>query len=252
VHFAAQAVMSGTADVVVAHGVQQMSQIPISSAMTTGREFGFEDPFSGSEGWQKRYGDVEVSQFASAERIAERWDCSREDMERFALSSHERAIRATDEGRFAGEIVPLAGLTEDETPRRGTSLEKMAGLPTLQEGGRLTAAVSSQIADASAALLLVSGRALEQHGLTPRARIHHLSVTGDDPVWMLTAPIPATRRALERAGQRSTTSTWSRSTRRSPRSCSPGCRRPARIRRRSTRTAARSRSATRSARPASG
>jgi acetyl-CoA C-acetyltransferase len=200
VHFAAQAVMSGTADVVVAHGVQQMSQIPISSAMTTGREFGFEDPFSGSEGWQKRYGDVEVSQFASAERIAERWDCSREDMERFALSSHERAIRATDEGRFAGEIVPLAGLTQDETPRRGTSLEKMAGLPTLQEGGRLTAAVSSQIADASAALLLVSERALEQHRLTPRARIHHLSVTADDPVWMLTAPIPATRRALERAG----------------------------------------------------
>jgi acetyl-CoA C-acetyltransferase len=200
VHFAAQAVMSGTADVVVAHGVQQMSQIPISSAMTTGREFGFEDPFSGSEGWQKRYGDVEVSQFASAERIAERWDCSREDMERFALSSHERAIRATDEGRFAGEIVQLAGLTEDETPRRGTSLEKMAGLPTLQEGGRLTAAVSSQIADASAAMLLVSERALEQHGLTPRARVHHLSVTADDPVWMLTAPIPATRRALEREG----------------------------------------------------
>jgi acetyl-CoA C-acetyltransferase len=200
VHFAAQAVMSGTADVVVAHGVQQMSQIPISSAMTTGREFGFEDPFSGSEGWQKRYGDVEVSQFAAAERIAERWDCSREDMERFALCSHERAIRATDEGRFADEIVPLDGLSEDETPRRGTSLEKMAGLPTLQEGGRLTAAVSSQIADASAAMLLVSEQALEQHGLTPRARIHHLSVTADDPVWMLTAPIPATRRALEREG----------------------------------------------------
>jgi acetyl-CoA C-acetyltransferase len=200
VHFAAQAVMSGTSDLVVAGGVQNMSQIPISAAMLAGQEYGFDDPFSGSEGWQKRYGDVEVSQFASAERIAEYWDCSREDMERFALASHERAVRAIDEGRFAGEIVPLAGLEQDETPRRGTTLEKMAGLPTLQEGGRLTAAVSSQICDASAALLLASERAVEEHGLTPRARIHHLSVRGEDPIWMLTAPIPATRHALERAG----------------------------------------------------
>jgi acetyl-CoA C-acetyltransferase len=200
VHFAAQAVMSGTSDLVVAGGVQNMSQIPISAAMLAGQEYGFGDPFSGSEGWQKRYGDVEVSQFASAERIAEHWDCSREDMERFALASHERAVRAIDEGRFAGEIVSLAGLEQDETPRRGTTLEKMAGLPTLQEGGRLTAAVSSQICDASAALLLASERAVEEHGLTPRARIHHLSVRGEDPIWMLTAPIPATRHALERAG----------------------------------------------------
>ena len=200
VHFAAQAVMSGTSDLVVAGGVQNMSQIPISAAMLAGQEYGFDDPFSGSEGWQKRYGDVEVSQFASAERIAEHWDCSREDMERFALTSHERAVRAIDEGRFEGEIVPLAGLEHDETPRRGTTLEKMAGLPTLQEGGRLTAAVSSQICDASAALLLASERAVEEHGLTPRARIHDLSVRGEDPIWMLTAPIPATRHALERTG----------------------------------------------------
>ena len=200
VHFAAQAVMSGTSDLVVAGGVQNMSQIPISAAMLAGQEFGFDDPFSGSEGWQKRYGDVEVSQFASAERIAERWDCSREDMERFALTSHERAVRAIDEGRFDEEIVPLAGLERDETPRRGTTMEKMAGLPALQEGGRLTAAVSSQISDASAALLLASERAVEEHGLTPRARIHHLSVRGEDPIWMLTAPIPATRHALERTG----------------------------------------------------
>ena len=200
VHFAAQAVMSGTADVVVASGMQQMSQIPISSAMTAGQAHGFDDPFSGSAGWRERYGDVEVSQFASAERIAERWELSREDMERFALTSHERALRAIDEGRFAAEIAPLAGLEVDETPRRGTSLEKMAGLAPLQEGGRITAAVSSQISDASAAMLVVSERALEQHGLTPRARIHHLDVIGEDPIWMLTAPIPATRRALERTG----------------------------------------------------
>jgi acetyl-CoA C-acetyltransferase len=200
VHFAAQAVMSGTADVVVASGVQQMSQLPISSAMLAGQAYGFDDPFSGSSGWRKRYGEVEVSQFASAERIAERWEISREDMERFALTSHERAIRAIDEGRFADEIVPLAGLTADETPRRGTTLEKMAGLPPLQEGGRITAAVSSQISDASAAMLVVSERALDEHGLTPRARIHHLDVLGEDPIWMLTAPIPATRRALERTG----------------------------------------------------
>jgi acetyl-CoA C-acetyltransferase len=200
VHFAAQAVMSGTSDVVVASGVQQMSQLPISSAMLAGQAYGFDDPFSGSEGWRKRYGEVEVSQFASAERIAERWDISREDMERFALASHERAIRAIDEGRFDDEIVPLAGLTADETPRRGTTLEKMAGLPPLQEGGRITAAVSSQISDASAAMLIVSERALDEHGLTPRARIHHLDVLGEDPIWMLTAPIPATRRALGRTG----------------------------------------------------
>jgi acetyl-CoA C-acetyltransferase len=200
VHFAAQAVMSGTSDVVVASGVQQMSQLPISSAMLAGQAYGFDDPFSGSEGWRKRYGDVEVSQFASAERIAEHWDISREDMERFALTSHERAIRAIDEGRFDDEIAPLAGLTADETPRRGTTLEKMAGLSPLQEGGRITAAVSSQISDASAAMLIVSERALEEHGLRARARIHHLDVLGEDPIWMLTAPIPATRRALERSG----------------------------------------------------
>jgi acetyl-CoA C-acetyltransferase len=202
VHFAAQAVMSGTADVVVAGGVQQMSQIPISSAMLVGQEMGFPDPFSGSEGWRKRYGDQEVSQFRSAEMIAEKWNISREDMERFALESHDRAIRAIDEGRFESEIVPCADLKVDETPRRGTSLEKMASLSTLEEGGRLTAAVSSQISDASAALLIASESAVKTHNWTPRARIHHLSVRGADPVWMLTAPIPATAYALEKTGMK--------------------------------------------------
>ncbi len=202
VHFAAQAVMSGTTDVVVAGGVQNMSMIPISSAMLAGQALGFEDPFSGSEGWRRRYGTQEVSQFRSAEMIAEKWDVSREEMEQFALESHTRAITAIDEGRFEREILPLGDVAVDEGPRRGTSLERMASLPVLVEGGRLTAAVSSQISDAAAAILVVSERALQEHGLTPRARVHHLSVRGADPVWMLTAPIPATAYALEKAGMR--------------------------------------------------
>jgi acetyl-CoA C-acetyltransferase len=200
VHFAAQAVMSGTSDVIVAGGVQNMSMIPISSAMLVAQPMGFDDPFTGSEGWRKRYGTQEVSQFRSAEMIAEKWNISREEMEEFALESHERAITAIDEGRFEREVLPLGEVNTDEGPRRGTSLERMASLPVLVEGGRLTAAVSSQISDASAALLIVSERALQEHGLTPRARIHHLSVRGADPVWMLTAPIPATAYALEKTG----------------------------------------------------
>jgi acetyl-CoA C-acetyltransferase len=202
VHFAAQAVMSGTTDVLVAGGVQNMSMIPISSAMLAGQPLGFDDPFSGSEGWRRRYGTQEVSQFRSAEMIAEKWDVSREEMERFALESHTRAITAIDEGRFEREIRPLGDVAVDEGPRRGTSLERMASLPVLVEGGRLTAAVSSQISDAAAAMLIVSERGLREHGLTPRARIHHLSVRGADPVWMLTAPIPATAYALEKTGMR--------------------------------------------------
>ena len=199
VHFAAQGVMSGTQDVVIAGGVQAMNLIPISSAMTCAEGLGFSDPFSTSKGWVERYGTVEVSQFNAAEMIAEKWDISREDMEVFALESNRRALAATAEGRFKREIIPYGELSTDEPPRE-SSLEKMASLRTLVEGGRLTAAVSSQIADASAALLIVSERALKEHGLTPRARIHHMSVRGSDPIWMLTAPIPATRKVLERAG----------------------------------------------------
>ncbi|MBW2229402.1 MAG: acetyl-CoA C-acetyltransferase [Deltaproteobacteria bacterium] len=199
VHFAAQAVMSGTSDVVVAGGVQNMNQIPISSAMLAGQAYGFETPFAGSKGWKLRYGDQEVSQFRSAEMIAEKWDISREDMEAFALESNERALKAIATGRFEAEIVPVGEFKDDETPRE-SSLAKMATLKTLIEGGRLTAAVSSQIADASASMLVVSEDGLKQHGLTPRARIHHLSVRGADPVWMLTAPIPATAYAFEKTG----------------------------------------------------
>src|SRR5689334_12790042 len=199
VHFAAQAVMSGTSDLVVAGGVQNMSAIPISAAMLAGEQYGFESPFSGSPGWEARYGTQEVSQFRSAEMIAEKWDLTREDMEAFAVESHERALRAKAEGRFDREIVPLSGLTFDEGPRE-PDLAKIRTLRTLVEGGRLTAAVSSQISDASSALLIASEDAVKTHGLRPRARIHHLSVRGADPVWMLTAPIPATAYALDKAG----------------------------------------------------
>jgi acetyl-CoA C-acetyltransferase len=199
VHFAAQGVMSGTQDLVVAGGVQNMSTIPISSAMLVADQFGITDPFSGSTGWVKRYGDQEVSQFVGAEMIARDWDISREDMEAFAVQSHERAIQARAEGRFDNEIVAYGEVTQDEGPRE-PNLEKIRSLKPLTEGGRLTAAVASQISDAAAAMLVASERAVEQHGLTPRARIHHLSVRGEDPIRMLSAPIPATRYALDKAG----------------------------------------------------
>jgi acetyl-CoA C-acetyltransferase len=202
VHFAAQAVMSGTSDLVVAGGVQNMSAIPISSAMTLAQPLGFTDPFSGSEGWVARYGPGEVSQFRGAEMIAEKWSITREDMERFAFESHQRAIRAIDAGRFADEIAPLAGVAHDEGPRRDTSLEKMAKLQPLSPGGRLTAAVASQISDGASAMLVASERAVKTHGLRPRARVHHISVRADDPIYMLTAPIPATRHALAKAGMK--------------------------------------------------
>ena len=201
VHFAAQAVMSGINDVVIAGGVQTMSSIPISSAMLAAEPLGFKDPFSGSQGWTARYGDVPVSQFNSAQMIADKWDLSRQAMEGFALESHTRALRAIEEGRFDREIVPLEGLATDETPRQ-TSLEKMAELQPLMEGGSITAAVSSQTCDGSSAMLIVSEAALKRYNLTPRARIHHLSVRGEDPIWMLTAPIPATEYALKKAGMR--------------------------------------------------
>ncbi|MBX6748361.1 MAG: acetyl-CoA C-acetyltransferase [Micromonosporaceae bacterium] len=200
VHFAAQGVMSGTADLIVAGGVQNMSAIPISAAMVVGEQFGFSTPFAESPGWLRRYGDQEVSQFRAAEMIAEKWDITREQMEEFALTSHQRAIAAIDEGRFVSQIEPVDGFDTDEGPRRDTSLEKMAALPPLKEGGRITAAVASQISDAASAMLIASSRAVAEHGLTPRARIHHISVLADDPVWMLTGPIPATKRALARTG----------------------------------------------------
>ena len=199
ISFGAQAIMSGTAELILAGGMQNMSQIPISSAMIVGKDFGFSTPTAESKNWLARYGDQEISQFRGAEMIAERWDISREDMERFALASHERAFAAIRGGHFDNEIVAVDGFAIDETPRE-SSLEKMAGLPTLSAGGRMTAAVASQISDGASAVLLASAQAVKDHNLMPRARIHHISCRGADPVLMLTGPIPATRYALDKTG----------------------------------------------------
>jgi len=201
VHFAAQAIMSGINDVVVAGGVQTMTQIPISSAMIAAQPMGFSDPFSGSQGWVARYGSTPPSQFVSAQMIADKWEISREQMEEFALMSHTRALQAIEEGRFDREIAPLNGVDMDETPRN-TSMEKMAELEPLAEGGTITAAVSSQTCDGASAMLIVSEDALKRYDLTPRARIAHMSVRAEDPIWMLTAPIPATEYAMKKSGMK--------------------------------------------------
>ena len=201
-HFAAQGVMSGTQDIVIAGGVQNMSQIPIGAAFRAAAALGLEqaDPFSGSKGWIARYGDQPVTQFHGAELICDKWALERDDLEAYAFESHQRAIKAIDEGRFEREITPYEGVTTDEGPRRDTSREKLAGLKPLAEGGRITAGVASQISDGAAAILVVSERALKEHNLTPRARVHHMSVRGADPIYMLTAPIPATAYALDKTG----------------------------------------------------
>lgn len=200
VHFAAQGVMSGTQELVVAGGSQAMNAIPISAAMYAGEPYGFSNPFNTSPGWIARYGDSVLNQIKSAQMIADKWDISREEMEAFACASHERAHQASTSGAFDREIAPLAGLEKDETIRPGTTMEALAALTPVGGEGTITAGVASQNCDGSAALLIASLEGLQKHGLTPRARIHHLSVRADDPVWMLTAPIPATRHALEKTG----------------------------------------------------
>jgi acetyl-CoA C-acetyltransferase len=199
ISFGAQAIMSGTADLIVAGGMQNMSQIPISSAMTAGEQFGFTSPTNESKSWLHRYGDQEISQFRGSEMIAERWNISREEMEQFAFTSHQRAFAAIRAGHFDNEIIPVDGFAIDEGPREST-LEKLATLKSLVEGGRLTAAMASQISDGASAVLLASENAVQAHNLKPRARIHHISARGADPVLMLTGPIPATRYALEKTG----------------------------------------------------
>ncbi|MEW1626487.1 acetyl-CoA C-acetyltransferase [Streptomyces sp. NPDC089173] len=201
-HFAAQGVLSGTQDLVVAGGTQNMTQIPIAFASRQAAEpLGLtEGPYAGSVGWRARYGDAPVSQFHGAQLIAEKWNIGRRDMEEYALTSHRRAVRAIDEGRFSRETVAYGKVTVDEGPRRDTTLEKMAALSPVLPGGTITAACSSQVSDGAAALLIASERAVAEHGLTPRARIHHLSVRGEDPIRMLSAPIPATAYALKKTG----------------------------------------------------
>lgn len=199
-HFAAQGVMSGTQDLVVAGGSQAMNAIPISAAMYAGEPYGFSNPFNTSPGWVARYGDGLLNQINSAEMIATKWGLSREGMEAFAVASHQRAQAAWDNGWFDAEVAPMAELEKDETIRPQTNMEGLAGLRTVQEGGIITAGISSQNCDGAAALLVASERALKEHNLKPRARVHHISVRADDPVWMLTAPIPATEYALKKAG----------------------------------------------------
>jgi acetyl-CoA C-acetyltransferase len=194
VHFAAQGVLSGTQDLVVAAGVESMSQVPMGTSVSLPLEKGMAFPFG--QGWRDRYGNQEISQFRGAQLMCEKWGIKRIELEEFALSSHTRAIRAIDEGRFEREITPVNSVSADEGPRRDTTLEKMAELKPLRDGWELTAATASQISDGAAALLIASEEAVKRHGLTPMARIHSLAVTGADPVFMLTGPIPATEMAL--------------------------------------------------------
>jgi acetyl-CoA C-acetyltransferase len=196
VHFAAQGVLSGTQDLVVAAGVESMSMVPMGSTVALPHKEGMALPFG--QGWRDRYGDQEISQFRGAQLMCEKWGIKRAELEEFSLESHARAIRAIDEGRFDREITPVGGVTTDEGPRRDSTLEKMAELKPLRPGWELTAATASQISDGSAALLIASPAAVRRHGFTPRARIHALAVTGSDPVYMLTGPIPATELALSR------------------------------------------------------
>jgi acetyl-CoA C-acetyltransferase len=196
VHFAAQGVLSGTQDLVVAAGVESMSMVPMGTTVALPMKAGLASPFG--QGWHDRYGDQEISQFRGAQLICEKWGLGREQLEEFSLESHHRAIRAIDEGRFDREITPVGGLAADEGPRRDSTLDKMAELKPLRPGWALTAATASQISDGAAALLVASAAAVRRHGFTPRARIRALAVTGADPVYMLTGPIPATELALEK------------------------------------------------------
>ena len=207
VHFAAQAVMSGTQDIVIAGGVESMTRVPMLTNMSLYLKAGI-GGLPWSERILKKYGVAEFSQFTGAEMMAEKYGLGREEMDAFALESHRRAAAATQAGAFDEEIVPLAIETEagpanhskDEGIRYDASLESMATVNPINEGGRLTAATASQIADGSAAIMIANERAVKAHGLSPIARIHHMTVTGGDPVIMLEEPIRATRLALERSG----------------------------------------------------
>ena len=204
-HFAAQAVMSGTQDMVVAAGVESMTRVPMGSNYNLHRQAGIgEGPWS--KAILQRYGVAEFSQFHGAQAIADKYGLSREMMDAYALESHRRAAAAIERGDFVQEIVPVQteqGLfAQDEGVRLDASLEAMAGVKPIEEGGTITAANASQMTDGASAALVVGEKALKDHGLTPIARIHSLSVSAGDPVIMLEEPIPATRKALARAGMR--------------------------------------------------
>ncbi|WIW90763.1 acetyl-CoA C-acetyltransferase (plasmid) [Sphingobium sp. V4] len=202
-HFAAQAVMSGTQDLVVAAGAESMTRVPMMSNFTLHAQAGMGDgPWPHSI--QQRFGIAEFSQFHGAQAIADKYGFTREDMDGFAMRSHHKAAAAIAAGAFDREIVPVETLqgpfVQDEGVRADSSMEALAGLKTLAEGGTITAGNASQMTDGASAVLVASEAALKRFNLTPLARIHNLTVTAGDPVIMLEEPIPATRRALERAG----------------------------------------------------
>jgi acetyl-CoA C-acetyltransferase len=204
-HFAAQAVMSGTQDVVIAGGVESMTRVPMGSNFALHRKEGIgTGPFSARI--QRRFGVKDFSQFTGAQMMAEKYGYKREELDRFALRSHQLAAKATEAGAFTAEIVPLAieegQHVRDEGIRYDATLEGIGSVKLLQEGGVISAANASQICDGASGALVVNERALKQHGLKPLARIHHLAVTAGNPVIMLEEPIPATRRALARAGMK--------------------------------------------------
>ena len=207
IHFAAQAVMSGTQDVVIAGGVEAMSMVPIGASVKDGFDAGHGFPFS-AEGIAKRYPGVFFSQFTGAELVAEKWKLSRENLDAFALESHQKAKHATEMNYFDKEILPLAGRNEhndndmvfaDEGIRFDASLEALAGLNPVTEGGVITAGNASQITDGAAAIMICNDEGLKKIKVDPRAKIIALSVIGDDPVFMLTGPIPASHDVLARA-----------------------------------------------------
>jgi acetyl-CoA C-acetyltransferase len=207
IQFAAQAVMSGSQDIVIAAGVESMTKVPIKLQTSLAVDHGYGGPVT--ERFLARYPEIEINQFAGAERIAVKYGLSREAMDRYGWESHRRAAAAAQAGAFRAEILPLDGLDaggqpvrhdSDEGVRYEAELAAMAKLKLLREDGRLTAGTASQLSDGAAAVLVVSGRMVKELGLTPLARIHHVSVLGDDPILMLAAPIPATERALKKAG----------------------------------------------------
>ncbi|HLY87789.1 MAG TPA: acetyl-CoA C-acetyltransferase [Acetobacteraceae bacterium] len=207
IQFAAQAVMSGTQDVVIAAGIESMTRVPMFSATKLAADAGMGTPFA--DHIRQRFGVAEFSQFTGAQMMAAKYGFDRETLDRFALESHRRAVAAIDAGAFDDEIVPIAVKdaagnehvhVHDEGVRRDASLEAIGSVRTLQDRGVITAANSSQICDGTAAVLVVNEAALKAHGLTPLARIVNLTVTAGDPIIMLEEPIRATRRALNRAG----------------------------------------------------
>jgi acetyl-CoA C-acetyltransferase len=206
-HFAAQAVMSGTQDIVIASGVESMTRVPMGLSVSLPFKEGFGHPKSPRQ--EERYPNIQFSQFMGAEMVAEKYGLTKDQLDEYGYHSHQRAIAATQGGAFKDEILAIDGLDaegnavrhdSDEGIRFDVSLDGMRGVKLLREGGRITAATSSQICDGASGVMIVSEKALKEHNLTPMARIHHLSLLGHDPVIMLEAPIPATERALKKAG----------------------------------------------------